>query len=125
MEKVSESKESHGVFDCLFKASKPGEVNPKLDERKFLADIMEAKSDVEKSVTKEAIEHHFNKIVTTKNLLFMIGVFTLGNSRVNSVVPIVAFVLYHMSMWTIIAHHSCHGGYDKTSLKKVINAFIY
>ena len=108
-ENIKELKQTFGVFDSLFKASKPGEVNPDLDEQKFLADIMEAKANVEKSVSKEAIEDHFMKIVSTKNLLLMLGVLTLGNSRVNPVIPIVAFVLYHMSMWTIIAHHSCHG----------------
>ena len=110
-ENIKELKQTVGFFDFVFKASKPGEVNPDLDEQKFLADILEAKANVEKSVSKDYIEHHFMKIVSTKNLLLMLGVLTLGNGRVNPVIPIVAFVLYHMSMWTIVAHHSCHGRY--------------
>lgn len=114
------SSSTSSMFDFLSKSSPAGIVNPDLDETKFMASIMEAKRDVEKSVTIEAIEDHFSKIVTTTRLLFMVGILTIGMSRerVNPVIPIVALVLYHVSMWTIVAHHSCHGGLDKTSLEK-------
>jgi fatty acid desaturase len=105
-------------FDFAFKKSAPGIVNPDLNEEKFLNDILAAKKDVEKSVTIEAIEDHFSTIVVTSRLFLIIGLLTIGIQSINPVVPIVLLVLYHMSMWTIIAHHASHGGLDKTNLTK-------
>lgn len=53
---------------------------------------------------------HLNKMIMWSNTCAAIGLFSMG-FKVN-VISIVALSLYTFSRWTMIAHHTCHGGYE-------------
>jgi hypothetical protein len=54
---------------------------------------------------------HLNKMISWSNTFAAIGLLTMGFG-VNPI-SIVGLSLYTFSRWTMIAHHTCHGGYDK------------
>jgi hypothetical protein len=54
---------------------------------------------------------HLNKIVMWSNCLAAVGLLTMGFG-VNPV-SIACLSLYTFSRWTMVAHHTCHGGYEK------------
>lgn len=54
---------------------------------------------------------HLNKMISWSNACAAVGLLTIG-FRVN-IVSIVALSLYTFTRWTMIAHHTCHGGYEK------------
>jgi len=54
---------------------------------------------------------HLNKMIMWSNCCAAVGLFTMG-FRVN-LISIIGLSLYTFSRWTMIAHHTCHGGYEK------------
>lgn len=54
---------------------------------------------------------HLNKMIMWSNSLAAIGLLTMGFG-VNPI-SIIGLSLYTFSRWTMIAHHTCHGGYEK------------
>lgn len=54
---------------------------------------------------------HLNKIVGWSNLCAAVGFLAMGFSV--NLVAIVGLSTWTFSRWTMIAHHTCHGGYDK------------
>ena len=54
---------------------------------------------------------HLNKMIMWSNSFAVIGLFTMGLG-VNPI-SIIGLSLYTFSRWTMIAHHTCHGGYEK------------
>ena len=53
---------------------------------------------------------HLNKIIGWSNLCAAIGFMTMGHSV--NLIAIVALSTWTFSRWTIIAHHTCHGGFQ-------------
>eukprot|EP00536_Pseudo-nitzschia_multiseries_P016342 jgi/Psemu1/263574/estExt_Genewise1Plus.C_10800014 len=54
---------------------------------------------------------HLNKMIGWSNTFAAIGLLTMGFG-VNPI-TIICLSLYTFSRWTMIAHHVCHGGYEK------------
>jgi hypothetical protein len=61
--------------------------------------------------------HHLQKMVRWSNTCALIGLVTMGLSV--NLVTIAALSTWTCTRWTMIAHHTCHGGYDKVDLSKV------
>jgi fatty acid desaturase len=54
---------------------------------------------------------HLQRMVGWSNMFAAIGLFSMGFG-VNPI-SIICLSLYTFSRWTMIAHHTCHGGYDR------------
>jgi hypothetical protein len=54
---------------------------------------------------------HLNKMIMWSNACAAVGLLTLGFGV--NLVSIVGLSLYTFSRWAMIAHHTCHGGYEK------------
>jgi hypothetical protein len=54
---------------------------------------------------------HLNKMIMWSNSFAAIGLLTMGFG-VNPI-SVICLSLYTFSRWTMIAHHVCHGGYEK------------
>jgi fatty acid desaturase len=54
---------------------------------------------------------HLNKMIMWSNSFAALGLLTMGFG-VNPV-SVMCLSLYTFSRWTMIAHHTCHGGYEK------------
>lgn len=80
------------------------------DIQSFTREIRELGEKLEKE-QGEADVRHLNKIIGWSNLCALVGILTMG-LKVH-VLPIVALSTWTFSRWTMIAHHTCHGGYDK------------
>jgi fatty acid desaturase len=80
------------------------------DLKEFRREIQELGDRLEKE-QGDADVRHLNKIVGWSNMCAAIGLFTMGFSV--NIVSILALSTWTFSRWTMIAHHTCHGGYDK------------
>lgn len=80
------------------------------DIQAFTREIRELGDKLEKE-QGEADVRHLNKIVGWSNLCALVGILSMG-FKVH-LLPIVALSTWTFSRWTMIAHHTCHGGYDK------------
>jgi Fatty acid desaturase len=58
---------------------------------------------------------HLNKMCNWSNGWAALGLLTMGLFGKVNPLAIVGLSLYTFSRWTMIAHHTCHGGYDKVS----------
>ena len=54
---------------------------------------------------------HLNKMIRWSNTLAAIGLLSMGFSV--NFGTVLCLSLYTFSRWTMIAHHTCHGGYEK------------
>jgi fatty acid desaturase len=59
---------------------------------------------------------HLDKIIMWSNMCFFLGALTMWY-KVN-LFSIVMLSTFTFSRWTMIAHHTCHGGYDKVHPNK-------
>lgn len=64
----------------------------------------------------DADVRHLNKIVGWSNLCAAVGLLTMGFGI--NLISIVALSTWTFSRWTMIAHHTCHGGYDRVHPNK-------
>jgi len=74
-----------------------------------------------KNIDKNIQNEHLNKIIFFTNLFRILGIFTMWYSV--NIFTVICLSLYIVAQWTIIAHHSCHGGYD--SINKYHNRFSF
>ena len=88
----------------------------------FTADIKELGDRLEKN-QGDADVRHLNKMVMWSNICGLVG-FAMMGFGVN-VYAIVGLSTFTFTRWTMIAHHTCHGGYDKCHPKKVNNTGAY
>lgn len=58
---------------------------------------------------------HLNKIIMWSNSCALVGIVTMGldHSFLVRMVAVIALSTWTFSRWTMIAHHTCHGGYDR------------
>jgi fatty acid desaturase len=59
----------------------------------------------------EADVRHLNKMIAWSNICAFVGLLTMG-WKVN-VISVIGLSTWTFTRWTMIAHHVCHGGYDK------------
>jgi fatty acid desaturase len=76
----------------------------------FTEDIRKLGEVLEKN-QGDADVAHLKKIVRWSNTCLLVGFLTMG-FRVN-LLSALALSTWTFSRWTMIAHHTCHGGYDK------------
>uniref|UniRef100_A0A7S1V4D9 Fatty acid desaturase domain-containing protein n=1 Tax=Grammatophora oceanica TaxID=210454 RepID=A0A7S1V4D9_9STRA len=55
---------------------------------------------------------HLEKMILWSNTLAAIGLLTMGFFRMN-ILTIFCLSTFTFTRWTMIAHHTCHGGFDK------------
>mmetsp|Transcript_32813 Transcript_32813/g.46614 ORF Transcript_32813/g.46614 Transcript_32813/m.46614 type:complete len:436 (+) Transcript_32813:105-1412(+) len=80
----------------------------KLDLKAFAKDVYDLGKTFEKQQGPADVRH-LNKMVWWSNGCGLLGFFTLGFTPLSAI-----FIsLFTFSRWTMIAHHTCHGGYDK------------
>ena len=82
----------------------------KFDLNAFAADIRELGETLEKQQGKADVKH-LNKMIMWSNMCALVGFVTMGLG-VNAV-AIATLSTWTFSRWTMIAHHTCHGGYDR------------
>jgi fatty acid desaturase len=80
------------------------------DLKSFTDEIRELGDKLEKQQGPDDVRH-LNKIVGWSNLCAAVGLLTMGLSV--NLVSIIGLSTWTFSRWTMIAHHTCHGGYDK------------
>jgi len=83
---------------------------PDFDLKAFTKEIRDLGNRLEKE-QGEADVRHLKKIIGWSNMCALVGFLTMGFSI--NLVSIVALSTWTFSRWTMIAHHTCHGGYDK------------
>ena len=83
---------------------------PNFDIKSFTEEIRALGDRLEKQQGEDDVRH-LNKIVGWSNLCAAVGMLTMGFSV--NLISIVALSTWTFSRWTMIAHHTCHGGYDK------------
>ena len=76
----------------------------------FTKEIKELGEKLEKQQGKDDVRH-LNKMVGWSNICAAAGMLTMGLSV--NLVAIIGLSTWTFSRWTMIAHHTCHGGYDK------------
>ena len=81
----------------------------------FTADIKALGDELEKQQGEEDVRH-LNKMVMWSNLCGAVGFLTMGIGV--NLIAIVGLSTFTFSRWTMIAHHTCHGGYDKCHPQK-------
>ena len=82
----------------------------KFDFPGFAKEIKELGKRLEKDQGPADVAH-LNKMIMWSNTFAAIGLSTMGLG-VNPI-TIICLSLYTFSRWTMIAHHVCHGGYEK------------
>lgn len=82
----------------------------KFDFDAFTADMKKLGDELEKN-QGDADVRHLKKMILWSNICGLVGLLTMGFGV--GIVPIVALSTFTFTRWTMIAHHTCHGGYDK------------
>lgn len=82
----------------------------KFDLEGFTADIKELGDTLEKNQGPDDVRH-LNKMVAWSNICGIVGVVMMGFGV--NLWAIVGLSTCTFTRWTMIAHHTCHGGYDK------------
>ncbi|KAL7508949.1 hypothetical protein ACHAXN_008827 [Cyclotella atomus] len=80
------------------------------DHDAFTADMKRLGDQLEKN-QGEADVRHLKKMVMWSNICGIVGMLTMGLGV--HLLPIAALSTFTFTRWTMIAHHTCHGGYDK------------
>ena len=66
---------------------------------------------------------HLKKIVMWSDICCAVGLLTMWMTP--NIITVIALSLWTFSRWTMIGHHTCHGGYDKVDETKVHNRFTF
>jgi len=76
----------------------------------FTKDLKELGDKLEKNQGEDDVRH-LNKMVRWSNICGLVGFLSMGFG-VNAL-AIIGLSTFTFTRWTMIAHHTCHGGYDK------------
>lgn len=82
----------------------------KFDIDAFAADINALGKKLEQEQGPADVKH-LQRMVMWSNICAAVGLLTMGFSV--NILTIFALSTFTFSRWTMIAHHTCHGGYDK------------
>lgn len=77
----------------------------------FTADIKALGKKLESEQGEEDVAH-LNKMILWSNTFAAVGLISMGFFRYN-IVSIFCLSVYSFTRWAMIAHHTCHGGYEK------------
>jgi len=80
------------------------------DHADFTADIKRLGEELERQQGPRDVAH-LKKMVAWSNACGLVGLLTMGMGV--HLLPIVALSTFTFTRWTMIAHHTCHGGYDR------------
>lgn len=98
-------------------AAAAGEIAPydqwtqTLDYDKFREEVHELGNRLADNQGEEDTKH-LNKMIRWSNACGLIGMATMWMRPINPI-SIMGLSLWSMSRWTMIAHHTCHGGYNR------------
>jgi len=81
----------------------------------FAADIKALGDELEKQ-QGDADVRHLNKMIGWSNACAAVGLLTMGLGV--NFVSVFALSTWTFTRWTMIAHHTCHGGYDRVHPNK-------
>jgi len=81
-----------------------------LDYETFARDVSELGKEL-RSSTGDADVDHLNKIVQWRNIAAILGLATIWIAP--NPITVVALSTWTYSSWAMIAHHTCHGGYNR------------
>jgi len=84
-----------------------------VDRAALKDDMDKLRKELESSQGEEDL-HHLNYIVSISNLFTVVGIASLW-LPCHFIFPWVFLSTGTFARWTMIAHHTCHGGYDHTS----------
>jgi len=87
----------------------------KFDFEAFTADIQKLGDTLEKNQGPEDVKH-LNKMINWSNICGIVGLATMGFGV--NLLSIIGLSTFTFTRWTMIAHHTCHGGYDKCHPQK-------
>jgi len=82
----------------------------KFDLAAFQADIKALGDELEKGQGEDDVRH-LKKMVMWSNMCALVGFLAMGHSV--NLLAIVGLSTWTFTRWTMIAHHTCHGGYDR------------
>jgi len=85
------------------------------DVKGFTEEIRALGETLEKQQGEEDVRH-LRKMVAWSNACAAIGLLTMGFGV--NVVSIIGLSTFTFTRWTMIAHHTCHGGYDRCHPEK-------
>ena len=80
------------------------------DHDAFAADIKSLGDELEKNQGPADVAH-LNKVILWSNMCGIVGMLTMGLGV--NILAIVGLSTFTFTRWTMIAHHTCHGGYDR------------
>eukprot|EP00985_Skeletonema_marinoi_P008626 scaffold3945_cov134-Skeletonema_marinoi.AAC.4 len=86
-----------------------------LDYAGFAKEVTALGKELQKN-TGQADVDHLNKIVSWRNIAAAIGVSTMWMPP--NPLTIIALSTWTYASWTMIAHHACHGGYNRVDAGK-------
>lgn len=81
----------------------------------FTADIKQLGDELEKQQGPADVAH-LKKMVMWSNMCALVGFATMGYSV--NFLTIFALSTFTFTRWTMVAHHTCHGGYDRVHPNK-------
>ena len=87
-----------------------------VDYEAFAAEIRKLGEELEKN-QGEADVKHLHKMIGWSNTCAFLGLVTMGLGV--NLFSVLMLSTWTFSRWTMIAHHTCHGGYDKCHPNKV------
>eukprot|EP00567_Pseudictyota_dubia_P015286 CAMPEP_0197441436 /NCGR_PEP_ID=MMETSP1175-20131217/7705_1 /TAXON_ID=1003142 /ORGANISM="Triceratium dubium, Strain CCMP147" /LENGTH=425 /DNA_ID=CAMNT_0042971709 /DNA_START=78 /DNA_END=1355 /DNA_ORIENTATION=- len=85
------------------------------DVEGFTEEIRALGDKLEKQQGEEDVRH-LRKMVAWSNACAAVGLLTMGFGV--NIVSIIGLSLFTFTRWTMIAHHTCHGGYDRCHPEK-------
>ena len=95
-----------------------------LDMDKFKAEVKSLGEELEKGQGEDDM-NHLGRMVMWSNSFLLLGMCTMWMTGWARIIPAVGFSTYAFSRWTMIAHHTCHGGYDKNDKSGYHNRFTF
>lgn len=81
-----------------------------LDYEAFQKDVYQLGRKLQSEEGEEDVKH-LGKIVNWRNIAAIVGVVTMGCTP--NILTIAALSTWTYASWTMIAHHTCHGGYNR------------
>jgi fatty acid desaturase len=106
--------DSRAAFDVKVNEERDGWIKA-LDYDAFAKEV----SDLGKKLTKESSEDdvkHLEKILNWRDMAAAIGIATMWMSP--NPISILALSTWTYASWTMVAHHTCHGGYNRVDAGK-------
>mmetsp|Transcript_28479 Transcript_28479/g.32689 ORF Transcript_28479/g.32689 Transcript_28479/m.32689 type:complete len:540 (+) Transcript_28479:145-1764(+) len=86
-----------------------------LNYEEFAKDVSDLGKKLLKETTNDDVDH-LNKILSWRDMACIIGISTMWITP--NPITIIALSTWTYSSWTMVAHHTCHGGYNRVDAGK-------